>query len=574
MPSPDNDFHRPLLPLLLLVLLLTTACGHEALPPQYALPPFPRHEALTDNAAGEADTPADDEAAPADEAPAVPPEPEQTVDIEVHKLEKLPHWDQQPEAAPEKATDEKKYDFPVVITPQVEFYLDFFQHKQRKTFGRWLARSGRYLPMIRQELAAAGLPLDLAYLPLIESGYTDTAYSRARAVGLWQFIRPTALHFGLKIDRYVDERRDPEKATRAAVRYLDTLYRQFGSWHLAVAAYNAGEGKIQKAIRRYHTRDFWKIAEKRYLRMETKLYVPKLIAAIIIAHDPGKYGFADITYQRPVAVDTVTVPRWTPLQAVATALKIKTRRLRALNPELRRNVTPGTDYHLKVPAGSAATVAERLPRVHGIATTRFKTHVVRRGDTIGKICRRYRINKTTLLKANNLKSSRLRPGRRLRIPYQSTRYVLLSKKEYKNRRRLAKKDGSLILHTIRKGESLSTIAHHYGVSPRQIARWNGLADLNHIRAGQQLALYIGPPVLAASGHAAESPVPVLAAAGYKRKPGHQARARRTYYRVRGGDSLWRIARRFNVKTRDIKRWNNLKDNTIHPGLKLVVKVEI
>jgi len=574
-----NDFRRAPAALLLLCLLaLLTSCSGRPQAPT-ALDAFPPPPAAEAEAEAVAPPPGEEQA----EEPVArtEPEPEQTVDLEIKELEELGDWSKRPETAPEKIT----YDFPVVITPQVEFYLDFFQNRQRATFRRWLARSGRYLPLIRQELRAAGLPLDLAYLPMIESGYTLTAYSKARAVGLWQFIRPTARHFGLTVNEYLDERRDPVKSTKAAIRYLSELYEQFGSWHLAVAAYNAGEGKILKAIKRYRTKDFWQIAEKRYLRLETKRYVPKLIAAIIIARSPEKYGFADISYQPPLAYDTVGVPRWTPLAAVAAAIGrgVGTDDLRRLNPQLVKGVSPAVNgYKIKVPAGTAELAARNLPRVHAVVTTRYKTHIIRQGDTIGKICRRYRINKTTLLKANNLRAAKLLPGRRLRIPYRSTRYVLLTDEEFANRRRLAEEAGNFILHTIRKGESLSGIARRYGVTTRQIAAWNGLENMNRIRAGQQLALYIDRPVTVAAatgkGRAAaageKSPkVALLTADNIKAKP-RRRQYRSTYYRVRGGDSLWRIARRFRVKTSDIKRWNNLKDNTIHPGLKLLLKVKI
>ena len=199
------------------------------------------------------------------------------------------------------------YDFPVVMNRQVEMYLDLFQGQQRKYFKNWLIRSGRYLPMIQKELSEAGLPLDLAYLAMIESGFNQRAYSRSHAVGLWQFMQGTGRDYSLTIDRYVDERRDAVKSTSAAVAYLKNLYGEFGDWHLAVAAYNGGPGTIRRAIKRTKTNDFWKIAQKKALRLETKRYVPKLIAAIIIAKDPEAYGFMDITYEPPLSFETITV---------------------------------------------------------------------------------------------------------------------------------------------------------------------------------------------------------------------------------------------------------------------------
>ncbi|MDH3454805.1 MAG: LysM peptidoglycan-binding domain-containing protein [Desulfuromonadales bacterium] len=487
-------------------------------------------------------------------------EPEQTISEEVQELAGLENWEEGA-AAEEK---EIRYDFPVTVNRQVEFYLNFFQTRQRTTFTRWLERSGRYLPLFQQKLKEAGLPLDLAYLPMIESGYNLTAYSSAGAAGPWQFMRSTARHYGLKINRYVDERRDPIKSTDAAIKYLSKLYNDFGSWQLAVAAYNAGEGRVRRAIRRKGTDNFWKLAQGRNLSIETKRYVPKLIAAIMIAKDPGAYGFNDIALEPALDYEEIATPQWTSLAAVAVAADIDTDELRNLNRQLRRAVTPPGQkgYTLKVPPGKGEQVKNNLSRVHASISTEFQTYIVKRTDSLSKIGRRYNLNKTTLLKANNLRGPSLKVGQRLRIPFQTTNYTLLSKDEIAGPKGAAAiNPDNLVLHRVHPGETLSHLSKLYNVPAHLIASWNGLKSINSIRAGQQLALYLD----ATSRKLAAQPLYTATATS---TPPAQ---RKSYYRVRGGDSLWTIAKRFNLTLDEIRRWNDLKGDLIKPGAQLLIK---
>lgn len=346
------------------------------------------------------------------------------VSPEISELAQLSAWDVLPMLG--TGEEAESYDFPITMNDQVEYYLDFFQNRHRKTFARWLARSSRYLPMIKEEFAKAGLPLDLAYLPMIESGFNTTVSSRASAVGTWQFMRATGQSYGLTVNNYVDERRDPVKSTKAAAAYLSNLYKQFDSWHLAVAAYNAGEGKIKRAMKQSDSDDFWEIAQSQYIYSETKLYVPQLIAAIMIAKDPEKYGFDGIDYDEPLDYETVHVPRGTPLKAVALACNLPDEEILALNRHLSRAITPPSeaDYPLRVPPGKKDLVVRNLPRVRTVMVTEFNNHVVKRGETLTTISRKYKLSKTTLLKANNLDYERLSLGQHLRIPYQTTAYKL------------------------------------------------------------------------------------------------------------------------------------------------------
>ena len=521
----------------------------------------------------------------------VEPEPEQTIDQELIDLQHLGTWEK---GVPAQvySEDEVEYDFPVTINRQVEYYLDFFTGKGRKSFALWLARSGRYVPMIHQQLDEAGLPRDLAYLAMIESGYNERAYSRAKAVGIWQFISSTGRNYGLEISSYVDERRDPIKSTGAAVAYLSALYDEFGSWYLAVAAYNAGEGKIRKAIRKYETTDFWEIAQGKYLKLETKRYVPKLIAAIIIAKEPEKYGFDNIQYDAALDYETVNVPRWTSVKAVALACNMQPDELRKYNNELRKEFTPPdrSPYPFKVPAGKGQDVERNLPRVQAVVSTGFKTHTVRAGETLSSICRKYDLTKTVVLKSNNLRSAGLQPGMRLRIPYQATMYEMLPEGTVAKGYLAAEaSDGSFIIHKVRAGDTVYELARLYNVPVHLIAAWNDIDDISKIRAGQQLVFYVrkAEAIQSASLSSSGDTVKQLAPERVKEPAiddaGRQVKVElavlraeldnsdaNDYYQVKEGDSLWSIARQFNVDVRELRNRNGLATNVIHPGDRLQV----
>jgi len=508
-------------------------------------------------------------------------EPEISLDQELEALASTGAWED-PQAQAEVSQDstepekvEPLYDFPVVVNRQVEMYLDLFQGKQRKYFGRWLARSGRYSDLILNELEASGIPKDLLYLAMIESGFNQRAYSKAKAVGLWQFMSGTGRDYGLSISRYVDERRDAEKSTKAAAAYLKCLYDEFGDWYLAVAAYNGGPGTLRKAIKKTKSRDFWKIAQSRSLRLETKRYVPKLIAAIMIAKEPEKYGFTDIVYEQPLTWEAIEVGPGLSMAAVATLTNSDQTDIKLLNQELRTSRTPmdRERYLVKIPSGTKMLAQSNLPRLHSVVQTEYKTHIVKKGETLTKICRRYNINTTTLLKVNTLTSRNLKPGTRLRIPYQNVAYRILP--EGMDARIAAQDD--LILHTVKRGETISKISGRYQVPAELIVAWNGLVNMHKISEGQQLALYMSstsptarslrPPSTAAK----ESSMLVLSDSRKQLVSQNNQQNPYTWYMVRSGDSLWTISRKFNTSPDRIKRWNNLKSNLIHPGSKLKLK---
>lgn len=313
-------------------------------------------------------------------------------------------------------------DVPVVVNNSVEWFIRYFQNSNREHFEVWLARTSRYMDMIHQILREEDVPEDLFYIAMIESGLNPRARSRSNAVGMWQFIRATAVRYGLRVDWWIDERRDPEKATRAAARYFKSLYGRFGSWYLAAAGYNAGEGRVARAVRRHNSTDFWKLARYRWpLRRETRNYVPKYLAAMLIAKDPGKYGF-DVSYHDPVDYDKVNVPQATDLRVIARAAGTTVSELRRLNPELLRWFTPPNhpDYQIKLPAGTAERYMENIEKVPSDERVKFLRHRVRRGDTLYTIARRYGAPLKHIIYLNDIKRPRLiRPGMVIMVPVRA-----------------------------------------------------------------------------------------------------------------------------------------------------------
>lgn len=486
---------------------------------------------------------------------------------DLERLHNLPDWmDSQESAGKGEAGI-----FPVKVTPQVSYFLDFYANKRSKTFAKWLTRSGRYLPMIREELQKAGLPLELAYLPMIESGFTKDAKSPAGATGLWQFMEKTGRRYGLAINPYVDQRLDPVASTQAAILYLGDLYREFGTWPLAVAGYNAGNGTVRNALEKTEGDTFWDIAKSCYLREETKLYVPKLMAAILISSTPGDYGFDDIFPEKAEEFETVEVPPLTSLEAMAVAGGFAPGILKELNAELRQAVTPPEqEYAVKVPAGSGKRILANLPRVKPVIATDYATHVVASDDTVASVCRRYNLNTLTLLKANNLRRQQLAAGQRLRIPVQTVRYVLVEDKKSKQ----VPGSDYLVLHTVKPGETLSAIALQYNVTTELLTAWNDIKDARKVRAGSQLALYLdngSRPLVAAQSKSGGVHTKGAARAGEDGK-NLDREERITFYQVRQGDSLWKIGRRFNLPAESIRRWNRLEGNTLRPGTRLKIKL--
>src|SRR5262245_25180656 len=311
-------------------------------------------------------------------------------------------------------------DLPVPLNQRVLSYVELFQGRLHEFIEGGMKRGTQYLPMIQQVFRAEGLPIDLAYVPLIESSFRPDALSRASARGGWQFIRGTALENGLKHDWYVDERSDPKKATVAAANYLKTLAELFdGDWHLALASYNSGPGRVQRAIKQVGRTDFWSISAKpRALPRETREYVPMILAAIVIARNPAQYGFSIESDETRPAFETVAVSHPVDLRKVAEWAGTTLATIHELNPELRRQTTPkDAAYELKVPAGTSAEIARRLTESDDIALPPDTYYKVKRGDTMPAIARKLGVTRADLAEVNRISvNARLVAGQQLIIP--------------------------------------------------------------------------------------------------------------------------------------------------------------
>jgi peptidoglycan lytic transglycosylase D len=384
-------------------------------------------------------------------------------------------------------------------------YLEFFQVDARDRMAIWLSRLSRYEGMIRDRLRTKGLPEDLVYLTLIESGLSNSAVSRARAVGMWQFVAGTGRLYGLTIDPWVDERRDPYKATDAAVEYLSDLVQKLGSVYLAAAAYNAGEGRIQRGVRRLPgeadsltDETFFQLASTRILRRETRDYVPKLIAAALVAKQPSRYGFTDISQLPPLTFDEIRVPDATGLDVLARLADTTTAALLELNPQFVRGVTPpGREVTVRIPRGRGTLVAERFDTLSATSRITFVEHYVSRGQTLSDIAKQYRVSVSTIQGANPwLKPRTLRVGQRLVIPMSGRavpRAAWNGPSERTSAPRSTSAKGGTISasHRVRSGETPSQIARRFGVTLRALLDYNGLTMTSIIKPGQLLR--IPPP---------------------------------------------------------------------------------
>jgi hypothetical protein len=304
---------------------------------------------------------------------------------ELYAKSGIPGSDSNLEDELQKWDHQIKFDVPIQMNKQVKAYLVYFSTERKAVIMRYLARSTRYLPMIKEVFQEAGLPEDLAYLAMIESGFNNKAYSPAAACGMWQFIKGTGLRYGLSIDSYVDERRDPEKATRAAAQYLLDLYKQFGSWYLAAASYNCGEGRVQRELNQSNHKNFWELSANMCLPTETKNYVPQMIAATIIAKNPEKFGFKNVPYLPPLKIDKVPIKETTSLTAVAVAVNVPSEEVAALNPELLRGITPpdAPSYSLNLPPNSKELFTKNIT-IARIEHPAVASHPIRTARSSGR----------------------------------------------------------------------------------------------------------------------------------------------------------------------------------------------
>ena len=404
------------------------------------------------------------------------------------------------------------------LTGRIDKFIRYFQNSGRSKFELYLMRSGKYADLMRGILSTYGLPGDLIYLALIESGFSPKAYSVASAAGPWQFIVGTGRRYGLRIDWWADERRDYEKSTHAAASYLRDLYGMFDSWPLAAAAYNAGEGKIQRAVTRYRSEDYVELIRYRYLKQETKDYVPKMIAALTIAKEPEKFGFGGVKYEDPLVFDKANVPGGTDLQELGRLIGVPYESLREWNPELRRFCTPPNreSYEIRLPSGYGTIVEEQMEEIREDARVTFLLHTMKKGETLASLADRYHTTVPILLELNGMKNPKLKRSARLVIPViglseeeavpgkevsaEQVETALkrtddLTRKIRKARLKKGKKSVAPartgkkeIRHVIRSGDTLSKIAKVYGVTPGQLSARNNLKEGQTLPRGRVLRI--------------------------------------------------------------------------------------
>jgi membrane-bound lytic murein transglycosylase D len=403
--------------------------------------------------------------------------------------------------------DLPNHDISIPLNQRVLSYIDLFQGRLHDFIEDGLRRGTKYLPMIQNVFRGEGLPLDLAYVPLIESAFKPNALSRANAKGVWQFMTGTALENGLRRDWFIDERSDPEKATVAAAKYLRTLSDLFGGdWHLALASYNGGPGRLQRAMKVARLEDFWSLAAKpKLLPRETREYVPMILAAIVIARNPAQYGF-DFDPEPPKEIEKVTLPRPVDLRRIAEWTDRSIDEIQALNPELRRWTTPVQDaeYDLRVPAGTAGNVMAKLVESPAADLASLKYYIVKRGETLPLIARKLHVSSADLADANNLSAkSRVTTGQKLMVPYEGT--VLMAAQTDRpvpaaEARRTVTQSGELAraaatsnrvkgVYEVKSGDTLASIARLFKTTVASLHTWNPRLQGDRVATGQRLTVY-------------------------------------------------------------------------------------
>lgn len=432
---------------------------------------------------------------------------------------------------------------PRVMNKHVQAEINLFSiGREKKFFIESYKRSGKYRPHIVEALKKAGFPVELSWLPLIESGFKVNAFSKARALGLWQFIASTGYKFGLKRDTYIDERLDPLKSTAAAVAYLKELHQIFGDWATVLAAYNSGEYRVLRVIRNQNINyldNFWDLYER--LPRETARFVPRFLATLHLVNNPKKYGLDKIRTDAPLEFETVNMSIPAHLKTIAKAIGLSKNVLRGLNPELRFQILPGDNYPLRVPPGKGVELIARLDEIPASIppSRRFVYHKIKPGETLSTISRRYRVSMRRIAIANNIRKHHyIIAGKTLKIPQKS---IILSR---------SKKDDAptyenIFTHIVKPGDSLWIIAKRYGTTTKKIRELNNLSNSN---------LYIRQ---------------VLKIAESKKRP---AQSGLKSYNVKRGDSPFKIAKRYNMSLENFLNINGLTPRSkIYPKQKLYIK---
>lgn len=421
-----------------------------------------------------------------------------------------PAADDATRAAVKADLEHNPHDIPIPEEPKVLSYVEVFQGRMREYIQDSLERGAKYMPMIQSVFRAEGLPLDLAYIPIIESSFKTNALSKASAKGPWQFMKPTAKEHGLKTDWFIDERSDPEKATIAAAKYLKSLSDMFdGDWNLVLAAYNGGPGRVSRAIKRSGVNDFWKLsASTKYLPRETREYVPLILAAMIIGRNPAQYGFEAVTAP-PLEYDKVALPRAVDLRRVAEWAGTTVDEIQTLNPELRRWTTPVKypEYEVKVPKGTADQLTAKLADASPADFTALKWYTAKKGETLLTVARRFGVSRSDVAEANNLSvKARLRPGQELIIP-RAPATLLAARTDRTAPSAVASRSiaepaesprasspasssvrsAQVTTYKVKRGDTLTSIAQLFDTTVAKLKSWNRLTT-NRLPVGKQLRI--------------------------------------------------------------------------------------
>ncbi len=447
--------------------------------------------------------------------------------------------------------------------PRVATHIRWYQ-RHPEHLRRVEERARPYLFFITEELERRGMPMELALLPIVESAYQPFAYSPGRAAGIWQFIPSTGRMFGLKQNWWYDGRRDIVAATRAALDYLQQLVDQFdGDWELALAAYNSGAGTVRKAIRRNAKKglptDFWSLQ----LPRETRGYVPRLLAVAAVVREPQRYGITLEEMPNAPYFARIDTGGQIDLALAAEMAGIDIEELYRLNPGFNRWATdPDGPHTINLPLDAVERFNEQLARLDPSKRLRWQRYRIRPGDNLGTIARRHGTTVSVLQQVNHLKGTRIRAGRHLLIPLSSkpAEHYALSQEQRQRRLQGASRKGRKTHHKVRRGDTLWEIARRYGVSYKRLAAWNGMSPRDPLRPGQTLVVWVPNGARTA-----------LAAPDTRARVNTQSSL---YYRVRKGDSLSRIAQRFNTTVADLRRWNSLKGKYLQPGQKIRVYLDV
>lgn len=466
--------------------------------------------------------------------------------------------------------------------PSVQKYLDFFDGRGKRILAKWIERMGRYRPLIEQVLDEEGLPRDLIFVAMIESGFSPYATSHAAAVGVWQFIEKTALEMGLRVDRWVDERRDPVKATRAAAQYLKFLHQKFGSWTLALAAYNGGPGLIAKEVARHNTNNYWRIQRNNGMYRETRRYVPKIIAAGLVTKNADVFGLAHVDEEKTKRWTYVTVPPSTRLSVVADAAGVDFDLIRFGNPSLvRRQTPPGEEWSVRIPADRLTRFVAKFDKYSQDRGADHLRHLVKFGESLDDIGRHHGVTPRVLRVANGLeRRERVSYGEELLIPKAQ---LGTWKPKPSRKQTVVVSNATLRLegkkkwfYEVQAGDTAKLLGAGFGINPADIVVWNELDPTAKLQPGMIIQLFLPaehePQTLALVDHQQVLAVsPGTAAA--KRVTRKRTTSKRRWHKVKSGESLWLIANKYKVSVDDLKKWNRKKigrKNLLQPGMKLVV----